>query len=68
MRYVSTRNKTVSLTASQAIAQGLARDMIGLLTKEQCGKLLAYYDDTYPRRERMPVQKEVYKKLKKGAK
>ena len=26
MNYVSTRNKTVNLTASQAIAQGLARD------------------------------------------
>ena len=33
MRYVSTRNKNVSLTASQAIAQGLARDG-GLLTPE----------------------------------
>ena len=49
-------------------AQGLTRDMIGLLTKEQCGKLLAYYEETYPRRERMPVQKDVCKKLKKGAK
>jgi threonine synthase len=33
MNYVSTRDKTVSLTASQAIAQGLARDG-GLLTPE----------------------------------
>ena len=49
-------------------AQGLTRDMIPLLTKEQCAQLMACYDDTYPRRERMPVQKEVYKKLKKGAK
>ena len=31
MKYISTRNKDVSLTASQAIAQGLARDG-GLLT------------------------------------
>ena len=38
MRYVSTRNKTVSLTASQAIAQGLARDG-GLLTPEVFPKL-----------------------------
>ena len=33
MRYVSTRDRNVSLTASQAIAQGLARDG-GLLTPE----------------------------------
>ncbi len=33
MQYISTRNKTVRLTASQAIAQGLARDG-GLLTPE----------------------------------
>ena len=38
MRYVSTRNKTVSLTASQAIAQGLARDG-GLLTPEVFPKI-----------------------------
>ena len=49
-------------------AQGLARDMIPLLEKKQCAALLAYYEDTYPKRERMPVQKEVCKKLKKGAK
>lgn len=34
MKYVSTRDKTVSLTASQAIAQGLSRDG-GLLTPEK---------------------------------
>ncbi|MBP3319824.1 MAG: threonine synthase [Ruminiclostridium sp.] len=38
MRYVSTRNKNVSLTASQAVAQGLARDG-GLLTPEVFPKL-----------------------------
>ena len=38
MKYVSTRNKTVSLSASQAIAQGLARDG-GLLTPEVFPKL-----------------------------
>lgn len=38
MNYVSTRNKTVCLTASQAIAQGLARDG-GLLTPEVFPKL-----------------------------
>ena len=38
MNYVSTRNKTVHLSASQAIAQGLARDG-GLLTPEVFPKI-----------------------------
>ena len=38
MNYVSTRNRGVSLTASQAISQGLARDG-GLLTPEVLPKL-----------------------------
>ena len=38
MNYVSTRNRGVSLTASQAISQGLARDG-GLLTPETLPRL-----------------------------
>ena len=38
MKYISTRDKTVSLTASQAIAQGLARDG-GLLTPAYLPKI-----------------------------
>lgn len=38
MKYVSTRNQSVRLRASQAIAQGLARDG-GLLTPEVFPKL-----------------------------
>lgn len=49
-------------------AQGLAREMIPMLGKDQCGQLLAFYEEHYPKRERMPVQKDVCKKLKKGAK
>ena len=49
-------------------AQGLSRELIPLLGRDQCAQLLAFYDATYHRRERMPVQKEVCKKLKKGAK
>lgn len=47
-------------------AQGLARPMIPHLTGEQCGLLRQAYDEAYPRRDRMPVQKEVYRLLKKG--
>ena len=45
MNYVSTRDKTVSLSASQAIAQGLARDG-GLLTPEVLPELTpAFFQD-----------------------
>ncbi len=48
-------------------AQGLARDLIPRLSREQCAALREDYDRRYPRRDRMPVQKEVYRLLKKGA-
>lgn len=48
-------------------AHGLCRELIGLLTKEQCGELQAFYDAHYPRQDRMPVQQEVYKMLRKGS-
>lgn len=48
-------------------AQGLTRELIPQLDAAQCMQLRAYYDETYPKRERMPVQKEVYRLLKKGA-
>ncbi len=48
-------------------AQGMTRGMIPMLSQAQCAALRELYDDRYPRRERMPVQKEVYKLLKKGA-
>lgn len=49
-------------------AQGLTRELIPMLTPQQCAQLRGFYDEAYPRRDRMPVQKEVYKLLKKGAK
>lgn len=48
-------------------AQGLTRELIPRLNGEQCAALRGSYDERYPRRERMPVQKEVYRLLKKGA-
>lgn len=48
-------------------AQGLARDMIPMLTAQQCAELRDFYDTAYQKRDRMPVQKELYKLLKKGA-
>lgn len=48
-------------------AQGLTRALIPRLTGAQCTALRGSYDERYPRRDRMPVQKEVYRLLKKGA-
>ena len=47
---------------------GLCRDLVPLLTPEHCASLRDFYDDQYPRFDRMPVQKELYKSLKKRAK
>lgn len=46
-------------------AHGHCKRLIPLLTSENCGELVRFYDDSYPRRDRMPVQKEIYKLLKK---
>ena len=48
-------------------AQCLARDMIPMLTAQQCGSLRDFYDGAYRKCDRMPAQKELYKLLKKGA-
>ncbi len=48
-------------------AHGLVRSLIPQLSREQCALLRTLYDDQFPKRDRMPVQKEVYKLLKKGA-
>ena len=49
-------------------AQGFARDMIPKLDSIQCSQLRELYDALYPKRDRMPVQTEVYKLLKRGSK
>lgn len=49
-------------------AHGLTRGLIPRLTADQCTGLRDFYDANFPKRDRMPVQQEVYKLLKKGAK
>jgi len=49
-------------------AQGAARELIPLLNSAQCACLREFYDKAYPKRDRMPVQQEIYKLLKKGGK
>lgn len=48
-------------------AHGFCRELIPMLSGQQCAQLRDLYDEKYPPRDRMPVQKEVYKLLKKGA-
>ena len=42
-------------------------DAVLLYPGSQERQLQEFYDAHYPKRERMPVQREVYKLLKKGA-
>lgn len=47
---------------------GHIRPLIPLLSREDCKRLLDLYDELHPKRERLPLQQEVYKLLKKCSK
>ena len=47
-------------------AQGWYRALVGLLDADGYTRLRELFDELYPRRDRMPVQQELYKVLKKG--
>ena len=47
-------------------AMGWCRELVCRLDAEGCGKLRDVFDDLYPKRDRMPVQQELYKALKRG--
>ena len=49
-------------------AQKHAAPLIPLMSADSCAKLRDWYDGAYPKIDRMPVQKEIYKLLRKGAK
>lgn len=49
-------------------AHGLIRPLIPLLSEGDCKALAAWYDETFRKKERLPVQQEVYKMLKKRGK
>ena len=48
--------------------QGLARELIPALSREDAAALAKDYESVWPRRARLPVQDEVLKILKKAAK
>lgn len=47
---------------------GFTEDLIGLLDPADAGMLLELYNDLYPRWDRLPAQKRIYKALKSGRK
>ncbi len=47
--------------------QGLAQDLVELLTPEDAAALAAEYKRDYPRRKRFPAQEQLLKKLKRRA-
>lgn len=49
-------------------AHGLTMDLIPRLTPGDCQALFKWYDASYPKRLRFPVQEQVWKLLKKGSK
>lgn len=49
-------------------AHGLCKDLVSLMTPVHCAGLRDFYDDNYPKIERLPVQRDLYKLLKKRAK
>ena len=50
------------------VAVGNIRSLIPFLTNEDCKVLMDRFDQLYKKRDRMPVQAETYKMLKKAAK
>lgn len=49
-------------------AQGHVIPMIPHMTAADCKSIADWYDNVYTKLERMPVQRELYKKLRKAAK
>ncbi len=49
-------------------SQGYVQKLIPALSKQDCAALFDWYGKTYPRKERLPVNDELYKALKKAAK
>lgn len=49
-------------------AHGLTLNLIPRLTGEDCRVLFDWYDASFPKRNRFPVQQQVWKLLKKGGK
>ena len=49
-------------------AHGMVRPLVELVSPQTAGEMRAWYDEKVPRWERLPVHRELYKKLKKREK
>ena len=49
-------------------AHGFTKPIIGLVSPEFAGRMRVWYNERIPRQDRMPVQREVFKLLKKREK
>ena len=49
------------------VAQGYVETLIPRLTPESCAILQAEYDRNYPKKKRLPLQEQLYKKLSERA-
>lgn len=49
-------------------AQGHVKELLRRMPPERCAALAAWYDSAYPPVERMPVQKEIFKLLRRYGK
>lgn len=50
------------------VSQGYVQKLIPALSSQDCAALYEWYGKTYPRKERLPINDELYKALKKAAK
>lgn len=51
----------------QYAALGWCQALVDRLDQQGCKELRDFFDESYPRQDRMPVQQKLYKALKKGA-
>ena len=49
-------------------AHGLVRPLVDFISPRCAGEMRQWYDENLPRKDRMPVHKDLYKKLKKREK
>lgn len=44
-------------------AQGHVKELIPRMSREDCSKLLTWYEDTYPAVDRLPAQREIVRRM-----
>ena len=71
LRYIvctSEENKESFAYWTMYAAHGLARPLVEWVSPQVAGEMRAWYDENLPRWDRLPVHRDLYKKLKKREK